>query len=98
MYSMNSQEHWENVYAARAPDQVSWFRPHLEVSRSFIERASPRKTLDTFQTAVDVTKSRLGTLANRVKWIVADVTRAKLPANPYVVWHDRAAFHFCVVE
>ncbi len=33
--------HWENVYATRPSDRVSWYRPHLELSLSFIERAKP---------------------------------------------------------
>jgi len=33
------QQHWEHVYESKAPDQVSWFRPHLETSITFIERA-----------------------------------------------------------
>jgi len=38
---MNAQLHWENVYGTKAPNQVSWFRPHLETSMSFIERSTP---------------------------------------------------------
>ena len=34
------QQHWDAVYGARAPDQVSWFRPHLETSLALIERAT----------------------------------------------------------
>jgi len=34
------QEHWEKVYGTKAPDQVSWFRPHLETSLGLIERAT----------------------------------------------------------
>lgn len=37
---MSDQEHWENVSSARAMDQVSWFRPHLEASLALIERAA----------------------------------------------------------
>jgi len=33
------QQHWEHVYESKAPDQVSWFRPHLETSITLIERA-----------------------------------------------------------
>ena len=33
------QEHWERVYGTKAPDQVSWFRPHLETSLRLIEQA-----------------------------------------------------------
>ncbi len=36
---MDMKEHWEKVYGAKAPDQVSWFRPHLEPSLALIERA-----------------------------------------------------------
>ncbi|WOH47969.1 trans-aconitate 2-methyltransferase [Bradyrhizobium sp. sBnM-33] len=38
-------------------------------------------------------KSRFGTSAERVGWIVADATTWE-PVKPYDVWHDRAAFHF----
>src|SRR5579863_1719982 len=41
MELMNTQLHWEKVYDTKAPDEVSWFRPHLETSMSFIERSTP---------------------------------------------------------
>jgi SAM-dependent methyltransferase len=50
--------------------------------------------LDVSQTAVDVTKKRLGSTAERVHWLVADITEAHLPPSIYDVWHDRAVFHF----
>lgn len=37
---MSRQEHWEKVYGSKPPDQVSWFRPHLEISLALIERAA----------------------------------------------------------
>src|SRR5690242_5632249 len=37
---MNPQEHWEGIYSTKAPDQVSWFRPHLERSLALIARAA----------------------------------------------------------
>lgn len=36
---MSQQEHWERVYRTKAPDAVSWYRPHLEQSVGFIERS-----------------------------------------------------------
>ena len=36
---MSAKDHWESIYERRAPDQVSWYRPHLERSLEFIERA-----------------------------------------------------------
>jgi SAM-dependent methyltransferase len=35
------QEHWENVYGTKAADAVSWYRPHLETSLSWVERFAP---------------------------------------------------------
>lgn len=37
---MTTKAHWENVYQSKAMDEVSWYRPHLEVSLSLIEQAS----------------------------------------------------------
>ena len=37
---MDMQQHWEAVYGGKSPDQVSWFRPHLESSIGLIERAA----------------------------------------------------------
>jgi len=36
---MSGREHWDRVYEGRAPDEVSWYRPHLERSLELIERA-----------------------------------------------------------
>lgn len=36
---MSEQSHWEDVYGRKAPDAVSWFRPHLDRSLAFIEGA-----------------------------------------------------------
>lgn len=50
--------------------------------------------LDISQTAIDVTKQRLGLAAEQVCWLVADITKAHLEPSAYDVWHDRAVFHF----
>lgn len=36
---MDERRHWDDVYGKKAPDQVSWYRPHLERSLQFIEEA-----------------------------------------------------------
>jgi len=38
--STDKREHWEKVYRTKTSDEVSWFRPHLDVSLSLIERAA----------------------------------------------------------
>lgn len=50
--------------------------------------------LDISQAAIDVAKQRLALAAERVQWIVADITEVELPEQAYDVWHDRAVFHF----
>jgi 2-polyprenyl-3-methyl-5-hydroxy-6-metoxy-1,4-benzoquinol methylase len=36
---MDSKTHWEKVYTTKAPEQVSWYRPHLETSIALIEQS-----------------------------------------------------------
>ena len=118
---MNTQEHWDQIYRTKAPDQVSWYSPHLSASLQLIERASCSRdaaiidigggestlvddllargyenitVLDIAQTAIDANKKRLGTKAERVHWLVADITKVKLEPSSLDVWHDRAVFHF----
>jgi 2-polyprenyl-3-methyl-5-hydroxy-6-metoxy-1,4-benzoquinol methylase len=50
--------------------------------------------LDISQAAIDTTRQRLSKVADRVNWLVADITTADLPSQQYDVWHDRAVFHF----
>ncbi|MGA8528722.1 MAG: class I SAM-dependent methyltransferase [Acidobacteriaceae bacterium] len=38
--------------------------------------------------------SQMGEAADRVRWIVGDVTTVELPPATFDVWHDRAVFHF----
>jgi 2-polyprenyl-3-methyl-5-hydroxy-6-metoxy-1,4-benzoquinol methylase len=38
---MDARSHWERVYGTKDPAQVSWFRPHLELSLEWIARAVP---------------------------------------------------------
>ena len=34
---MEQQSHWQQVYATKATDAVSWYRPHLDRSLAFID-------------------------------------------------------------
>jgi SAM-dependent methyltransferase len=51
--------------------------------------------LDVSPAALAAAKARLAGEADRVQWIVADVT-TWAPSRAYDVWHDRATFHFLV--
>lgn len=120
---MNVAAHWENVFRTKAPDQMSWHRPHLDLSLDLIQRFAPRRSasiidvgagestlvddllalgyegltvLDVSRTAIEETRARLKKSADRVRWLVGDVTEVSLPSEPFDVWHDRAVFHFLV--
>ena len=49
--------------------------------------------LDVSQAALTASQRRLGTRAQRVNWITADVTTWE-PSRHFDVWHDRAVLHF----
>jgi SAM-dependent methyltransferase len=49
--------------------------------------------LDVSETALGKARSRLGKRAERVRWVVADLTEAP-ELGTFDVWHDRAVFHF----
>jgi predicted RNA methylase len=102
---MDTKGHWENVYMTKAPDAVSWYRPHLETSLPLIERAADTRTasiidvgggestlvddlllrgyqnvtiLDVSQSAIDITKQRLGSIADQLHWLIGDITEIEL--------------------
>lgn len=37
---MDGKMHWDKVYQTKAPDAVSWYRPHLERSLALIKRSA----------------------------------------------------------
>ncbi len=49
--------------------------------------------LDIAKQAIEQTKKRLGERAKHVEWHVNNITQF-VPPHQYVVWHDRAVFHF----
>jgi SAM-dependent methyltransferase len=120
----NRAEHWQNIYAQKQPNEVSWTQDVPKTSLDFINGFMLPKdaaiidigggdsklvdflleagytnltVLDISQHALDRAKKRLGVNADRVKWIVSDITQFK-PAEKYDVWHDRAVFHFLTTE
>ncbi len=54
--------------------------------------------LDISSRAIESAKRRLGTPADNVSWVTADITRVDLPEHFYSFWHDRAVFHFLLEE
>jgi SAM-dependent methyltransferase len=52
--------------------------------------------LDIAEPAIAKARERLGDAAQKVSWMVADITNTEMPANRYDLWHDRAVFHFLI--
>jgi 2-polyprenyl-3-methyl-5-hydroxy-6-metoxy-1,4-benzoquinol methylase len=50
--------------------------------------------LDVSRTAIEVTKKRLGSAADQLRWLVGDIVEIELKPHAYDLWHDRAVFHF----
>jgi SAM-dependent methyltransferase len=50
--------------------------------------------LDLSQAALDASRTRLGALSEKVRWLAGDITRIGLEPSHYDLWHDRAVFHF----
>jgi SAM-dependent methyltransferase len=44
------KSHWEGVYRTKQPNEVSWYRPHLDFSLRLIEEAAPNR----FSQIIDV--------------------------------------------
>lgn len=49
--------------------------------------------LDISAQALDKVKKRLGDKAQRINWVVSDITEFH-PDTTFDIWHDRATFHF----
>jgi ubiquinone/menaquinone biosynthesis C-methylase UbiE len=117
----NHDQHWEDIYATKAVDDVSWFQAQPTQSLELIKACAPNPSAHIFDagsgastlldalldngyarvTALDISshaleksKLRLGSRADKIDWLVADITQVKLPESSVDVWHDRAVFHF----
>lgn len=52
--------------------------------------------LDLSAAALAAARKRLGSKADLVRWIEADITYVELFKHASDVWHDRAVFHFLI--
>jgi len=55
---------------------------------------SKLSVLDISAAALYAAQQRLGSDADKVHWLEADITLIELPQASVEVWHDRAVFHF----
>lgn len=120
----STKSHWENVFATKTPDQVSWTQKYPKTAMKYLEGLNLSMNaniidigggdstlvdallekgyeniwvLDISEFALEKAKSRLGAKANKVHWIVSDITEFST-AIKFDFWHDRAVFHFLTVQ
>src|ERR1700758_3229366 len=79
---MDLQSHWERIYTKKAPNAVSWYRPHLETSLELIERVAA----DHSVSIIDVgggESTLVHDLLSRVyqNVTVLDISRTAIDAN-----------------
>lgn len=58
-----------------------------------LQRGYAVAVLDISEAAIGRAKKRLGEMAERVQWIIADVTEGP-DLGTFDLWHDRAVLHF----
>lgn len=50
--------------------------------------------LDLSAAGLELTRQRLGPVAEQLHWLVGDIIQIALPAARFDLWHDRAVLHF----
>jgi 2-polyprenyl-3-methyl-5-hydroxy-6-metoxy-1,4-benzoquinol methylase len=79
---MDAQAHWERIYTEKAPDAVSWYRPHLEKSLSLIGQFSPEKSASIIDVGGGESTLVDDLLARGYENItVLDISQAAIDAN-----------------
>jgi 2-polyprenyl-3-methyl-5-hydroxy-6-metoxy-1,4-benzoquinol methylase len=83
------RQHWESVYRTKRPTEVSWYRPHLEISLQLIEEAVANRDAHIIDvgagesTLVDDLQARgyRNLYALDLSATALDVAKARLGAN-----------------
>lgn len=86
--AMTTKVHWENVYQAKAVDEVSWYRPHLETSLRLIDDAAP----DRGSAVIDVGGGEATLVDDLVSRGYTDVTVLDISQAAIEVAKDRLGF------
>lgn len=85
---MTTKAHWENVYQTKAVDEVSWYRPHLEISLRLIEDAAPERD----RAIIDVGGGEATLVDDLVSRGYTDVTVLDISQAAIEVAKDRLGF------
>jgi len=86
---VEARQHWESVYRTKRPTEVSWYRPHLEISLQLIEEAVANRDAHIIDvgagesTLVDdlLARGYRNLYASDLSQTALDVAKARLGAN-----------------
>ena len=77
---MDAQGHWDRIYKEKAPDQVSWYTPHLEASLALIKQAGAGPSSSIIDAGESTLVDDLFTLGYS-DLTVLDISQAAIVAN-----------------
>jgi len=93
--AMDLKSHWEQVYRAKGPDQLSWFQPEARMSRELIEQVAPDRDVHILDVGAGASTLVDGLLASGYRRLtVLDLSDAAIqqakhrlgPAADAVTW------------
>ncbi len=96
---MDVKTHWEKIYATKTPDQVSWYRPHLDTSLALIKRC----VSDRSASIIDVGGGE-STLVDDLlddgfqNITVLDVSQAAIDVNKTRLGEKKTRVHWIVAD
>ena len=96
---MDVRTHWEKIYTTKAPDQVSWYRRHLETSLALIMRS----VSDRLASIIDVGGGE-STLVDDLlergfqNITVLDVSQAAIDVNKTRLGEKAGGIHWIVAD
>jgi hypothetical protein len=101
--------HWDGAYA-QGDGTRSWFEKHPDMSLRMLGSAGisaadalldrgfrDLTVLDISAAGMQHARDRLGSRADQVHWLTADVLSWR-PQRHYQAWHDRAVYHFLTTD
>ena len=96
---MDAQTHWEKIYTEKAPDAVSWYRPHLETSLALIEQAAASCSASVIDVGGGESTFVDDLLARRYANITAlDISQTAIDANRKPLGKASELVHWLVAD
>lgn len=82
---VDTKSHWDRVYRTKRPDEVSWYRPHLDVSLRLIHEVAPNRSA----AIIDVGGGESTLIDDLLAWGYRGLTVLDVSATALAVAKDR---------